>query len=171
MEDDDYKARHFTYYSRIVMIIVTGIELILFIVFIVIGHNIQSIMNKIYKIYLNTDIYDFRFIFDEQTQAIDTCFAFFVIAFAIFLVEFIVNFGCGNKECENGLCNKLFNELNHLLIILIYYPWMCCASIPLGYYISTFKGYNWSYTTIISTISKSNISYVINGYHTGRIRC
>ena len=51
MEDDDYKARHFTYYSRIVMIIVTGIELILFIVFIVIGHNIQSIMNKIYKNY------------------------------------------------------------------------------------------------------------------------
>ena len=51
MEDDDYKTRHFTYYSRIVMIIVTGIELILFIVFIVIGHNIQSIMNKIYKNY------------------------------------------------------------------------------------------------------------------------
>ena len=120
MEDDDYKARHFTYYSRIVMIIVTGIELILFIVFIVIGHNIQSIMNKIYKNYLNTDINDFRFIFDEQTQAIDTCFAFFVIAFAIFLVEFIVNFSCGNKECENGLCNKLFNELNHLLIILTF---------------------------------------------------
>ena len=40
MEDDDYKTRHFTYYSRIVMIIVTGIELILFIVFI--NHSMNS---------------------------------------------------------------------------------------------------------------------------------
>jgi hypothetical protein len=121
MEDDDYKARHFTYYSKIVMMIVTGIELILFIVFIVVVHNVKSIMNKIYKHYIYYDsINDFSFIFDEQTQAIDACFAFFVISFVIFLVEFIVNFSCENKACENGVLNLLFNQLNHILIILTF---------------------------------------------------
>ena len=121
MEDDDYKARHFTYYSKIVMMIVTGIELILFIVFIVVVHNVKSIMNKIYKHYIYYgSINDFSFIFDEQTQAIDACFAFFVISFVIFLVEFIVNFSCENKACENGVLNLLFNQLNHILIILTF---------------------------------------------------
>ena len=134
MEDDDYKTRHFTYYSKIVMMIVTGIQLILFIVFIVVTHNIQSIMNKIYTHYNEylkfndgsgehydfQEINDFRFIFDEQTQAIDACFAFFVISFVIFLVEFIVNFSCENKDCGNGVLNLLFNQLNHILIILTF---------------------------------------------------
>lgn len=135
MEDDDYKTRHFTYYSKIVMMIVTGIELILFIIFIVVIHNVQSIMNKIYNHYNKIieftnefgsldyeyiKINDFRFIFDEQTQAIDACFAFFVISFVIFLVEFIVNFSCENKDCGNGVLNLLFNQLNHILIILTF---------------------------------------------------
>jgi hypothetical protein len=97
MEDDDYKMRHFTYYSRIVMMIVVGIQLILFIVFIVSVHSVRSIMEKIFDhthySFSRLD-YDFTDIYKEQTQAIDTCFAFFTISFALFLIEFIVHFAC-----------------------------------------------------------------------------
>ena len=120
MEDNDFKMKHFTYYSKILMTVVTGIQLILFIVFIVVTHNVKSIMDKIYKHYMHDDIYDFRFIYDEQTQAIDTCFAFFIISFTIFLIEFIVNFCCEKKDCENEVLNTLFNQLNHILIILTF---------------------------------------------------
>ena len=79
--------------------IVVGIQLILFIVFIVSVHNVGSIMNKVYnnnKYYYNNNNYyirnleqfylkDFEFIFEEQKQAIDTCFAFFIISFTIFI--------------------------------------------------------------------------------------
>lgn len=157
MEDDDYRTRPFTYYSKIVMIIVTGIELILFIVFIVVVHNIKSIMYKIYDHYNKyfeisghydeIEIYDFRFIYDEQTQAIDACFAFFVISFFIFLVEFIVNFACEDKDCGNGVLNLLFCELNHFLIILsfiiIQFVYLIsCLIIPIYLdRVRTFKDY------------------------------
>ena len=36
MEDDEYEMKDFTYYARIVMMIVLAIQLILFIVFIVV---------------------------------------------------------------------------------------------------------------------------------------
>ena len=87
MEDDEYKMKHFTYYSKIVMMIVVGIQ----------------------------------FIFEEQNQAIDTCFAFFIISFTIFLIESIVAFSCGGKCSENNeVFIIIFEKMNHILIILTF---------------------------------------------------
>ena len=125
MEDDDYKMRHFTYYSRIVMMIVVGIQLILFIVFIVSVHSVRSIMEKIFDhthySFGRLD-YDFTDIYKEQTQAIDTCFAFFTISFALFLLEFIVHFACEKKydSDDDGFVNVICFKWNHLVIILTF---------------------------------------------------
>lgn len=129
MEDDEYKMKHFTYYSKIVMMIVVGIQFILFIVFIVSVHNVGSIMNNIYNnkepyndYYIrNHYLDDFQFIFEEQNQAIDTCFAFFIISFTIFLIESIVAFSCGGKCSENNeVFIIIFEKMNHILIILTF---------------------------------------------------
>ena len=119
MEEDEYKMKHFTYYSKIVMMIVVGIQLILFIVFIVSVHNVSSIMNKISDNY-KWITFNFTFIYDEQVQAIDTCFSFFIISFTVFLAEFIVNFSCKDNCCGYGICQTIFFELNHILIILTF---------------------------------------------------
>ena len=47
MEDDEYEMKDFTYYARIVMMIVLAIQLILFIVFIVVIYGVQSDMDKL----------------------------------------------------------------------------------------------------------------------------
>ena len=131
MEDDEYKMKHFTYYSKIVMMIVVGIQFILFIVFIVSVHNVGSIMNNIYNnkepdnyyyyYYIRNRLDDFQFIFEEQNQAIDTCFAFFIISFTIFLIESIVAFSCGGKCSENNeVFIIIFEKMNHILIILTF---------------------------------------------------
>ena len=128
MEDDEYKMKHFTYYSKIVMMIVVGIQFILFIVFIVSVHNVGSIMNNIYNnkepdnyYYIRNPLDDFQFIFEEQNQAIDTCFAFFIISFTIFLIESIVAFSCGGKCSENNeVFIIIFEKMNHILIILTF---------------------------------------------------
>ena len=47
MEDDEYEMKDFTYYARIVMMIVLAIQLILFIVFIVVIYGVESDMDKL----------------------------------------------------------------------------------------------------------------------------
>ena len=77
MEDDEYEMKDFTYYARIVMMIVLAIQLILFIVFIVVIYGVESDMDKLIfnlsKIslfrYKNLDEMEDDFIFkSEQKQ-------------------------------------------------------------------------------------------------------
>jgi hypothetical protein len=85
-------------------------------------------MNNIYNnkeldngYYIRNLLVDFQFIFEEQNQAIDTCFAFFIISFTIFLIESIVAFSCGGKCSENNeVFIIIFEKMNHILIILTF---------------------------------------------------
>ena len=146
METRNDYSQDSVYYSRIVMMIIFAVQLILLIVFIVTIHGVDSIMTDIYhdigqckkifdctyneytedydcgyKMYCSSkDVPDFRSIFNEQKQGIDTCFAFFIISFVAFLLEFILHFACENHNYSVSIFNTIFNELNHFMIILTF---------------------------------------------------
>ena len=135
MEDDKYQMKDFTYYSRIVMMIVSAVQLILFVAFVVVSDTIKDDMGKVNKdlelIYdLNNldyffdhyELYeaDFDFIFKEQKSGIDACFAFFFIAFVVFLVEFIMHFACEDCHYKYEWTEKFFRKWNHLITILTF---------------------------------------------------
>ena len=124
-EEVDYEMKDFTYYSRIVMMIIYGIQLILFIVFIVVVYGVESDMGKLdEKIHENIrgiySSFDLTFIFDEQKQGIKTCISFFIIAFVFFLVEFIFHFGCEKHRYDRPFFEKLCRDWNHLITILTF---------------------------------------------------
>lgn len=142
METGNDYSQDSVYYSRIVMMIILSVQLILLIVFIVTIHGVDSIMTDIYhdigscemicpyNDYIcedigywycsRKDVPDFRYIFNEQNQGIDTCFAFFIISFVVFLLEFILYFACKNHNYSVSFFNTIFNELNHFMIILAF---------------------------------------------------
>jgi hypothetical protein len=129
MEDDEYEMKDFTYYARIVMMIVLAIQLILFIVFIVVIYGVESDMDKLIfnlsKIslfrYKNLDEMEDDFIFkSEQKQGIETCISFFIISFVVFLVEFIMHFACEKKKYKYDCSEKLFRNWNHLITMLTF---------------------------------------------------
>ena len=129
MEDDEYEMKDFTYYARIVMMIVLVIQLILFIVFIVVIYGVESDMDKlIFNLsrislfrYKKLDEMEDDFIFkSEQKQGIETCISFFIIAFAVFLVEFIMHFACEKKKYNYNWSENLFRNWNHLITMLTF---------------------------------------------------
>lgn len=125
MEDDEYEMKDFTYYARIVMMIVLAIQLILFIVFIVVIYGVQSDMDKliynlgnsIIKYEEINKVFAFK---SEQKNGIATCLSFFVIAFVVFLVEFIVHFACEKKRYNYDWSENVFRNWNHLITMLTF---------------------------------------------------
>ena len=124
MEDDEYEMKDFTYY-----VIVLVIQLILFIVFIVVIYGVESDMDKlIFNLsrislfrYKKLDEMEDDFIFkSEQKQGIETCISFFIIAFAVFLVEFIMHFACEKKKYNYNWSENLFRNWNHLITMLTF---------------------------------------------------
>ena len=118
-EEKKYQMKDSTYYSRIVMMIVNSIQLILFIVFIVFTHTIRDDMREVNKSVGYSRI-EYDFVFDEQTQGIDTCFAFFIISFVFFLFEFIWDFACKDCDYQYDIFKNIFGDWNHLIIILTF---------------------------------------------------
>ena len=120
MEDDEYEMKDFTYYARIVMMIVLAIQLILFIVFIVVIYGVESDMDKLIdKIDPKKKYFDFGFV-SEQKRGIETSISFFIIAFVVFLVEFIMHFACEKKKYKYDWSEKLFRNWNHLITMLTF---------------------------------------------------
>ena len=120
MEDDEYEMKDFTYYARIVMMIVLAIQLILFIVFIVVIYGVESDMNKLIdKIDPKKKYFDFGFV-PEQKRGIETSISFFIIAFVVFLVEFIMHFACEKKKYKYNWSENLFRNWNHLITMLTF---------------------------------------------------
>ena len=118
-EEKKYQMNDSTYYSRIVMMIVNSIQLILFIVFIVFTHTIRDNMREVNKSVGYSRI-EYDFVFDEQTQGVDTCFAFFIISFVFFLFEFIWHFACKDCDYHYDIFKNIFGDWNHLIIILTF---------------------------------------------------
>ena len=118
-EEKKYQMKDSTYYSRIVMMIVNSIQLILFIVFIVFTHTIRDDMREVNKSVGYSRI-EYDFVFDEQTQGVDTCFAFFIISFVFFLFEFIWDFACKDCDYHYDIFKNIFGDWNHLIIILTF---------------------------------------------------
>ena len=118
-EEKKYQMKDSTYYSRIVMMIVNSIQLILFIVFIVFTHTIRDDMREVNKSVGYSRI-EYDFVFDEQTEGVDTCFAFFIISFVFFLFEFIWHFACKDCDYHYDIFKNIFGDWNHLIIILTF---------------------------------------------------
>ena len=102
----------FSYYVRIVMLIIMLIEFILSIVF-------QGVMREINS-YFHT-----KYItkFDYQYKCISLTFSFFIISLFVFVIEFIVNRTCGKETCENEcheICSNLFFDLNHFILLITF---------------------------------------------------
>ena len=116
MEDSIFQLKDFTYYSRIVMMIILSVQFVLFIIFIVFIHDIKGLMTKVNDnvknnvknnhLY-NEDLYDISDIFHEQTQGIDACISFFIISFVVFLVEFIDTVISGRQQHPTAHINGL----------------------------------------------------------------
>ena len=132
----EYKMKDFTYYSYIVMMIVLSIQLILFIVFIVFAHTVGDEMDDInVKTYSKLKI-NIKFIFKEQKQGIDTCFAFFIISFVIYLIEFVFHFACNGCDYRYATLRTCLSDFNHFIIILTFLVvqflyLICCLIIPI----------------------------------------
>ena len=119
-KNKEYKMKDFTYYSYIVMMIVLSIQLILFIIFIVFAHTVGDEMDDInVKTYSKLKI-GFKFIFKEQKQGIDTCFAFFIISFVIYLIEFVFHFACNGCDYRYATLRTCLSDFNHFIIILTF---------------------------------------------------
>lgn len=145
-EEKKFEIEDPTYYSRIVMMIIMAIQLILFIIFAVLTHTNLDNMEKVYqrndafykieKICCDRYSYSFSyinctcnnyleplnhtFIFKEHVKQMDTCFAFFVISFFFFLIEFIMHFCCETQTFSDGFFKNFFNYWNHLIILLTF---------------------------------------------------
>ena len=113
------EEKKFTYYSRIVMMIVNSIQLILFIIFIVFTHTIRDDMREVNKS-IEYDRIGYDFVFDEQTQGVDTCFAFFIIVFVFFAIEFIWHFACDDCKYTYDIFENLLKNWNELIIIITF---------------------------------------------------
>ena len=142
MEDDKYQMKDFTYYSRIVMMIVSAVQLILFVAIVVVSDIIKDDMGKVNEVFekdyrrAHYKEIDFDFIFSEQKSGIDACFAFFFIAFVVFLVEFIMHFACEDCHYKYEWTEKFFRKWNHLITILTFVIMqflyvVCCLIIPI----------------------------------------
>ena len=123
------KLLDFTYYSRIVMFILSSIQFILFIVFIAVIYDIKYDINENLAHLLsycnNYDrgykegkkiCKDFKSIIGDQGQGIATTFSFFIISYVIFFIECIIHFCCENKTFS-GILDDIFNGLNHFIIL------------------------------------------------------
>ena len=135
-KNKNYKMKDFTYYSYIVMMIVISIQLILFIIFIVFAHTVGDEMNDVNKNAYSTLKIDFDFVFDEQKQGVDTCFAFFIIAFVIYLIEFVFHFACDGCDYRYNTIRTFLSDLNHFIIILTFLVsqflyLICCLIFPI----------------------------------------
>lgn len=132
----DYQIKDFTYYSRIVMMIVNSVQLILFIVFVVFAHSNYDNMAQVQSYLGFYEEDSFTFIFKEQKDGINTCFSFFIIAFVVFLVEFIMHFAFEDCRYKYDCSKYVFRYWNHLIIILTFVIMqflyiVCCLIIPI----------------------------------------
>ncbi len=125
----------FSYYARIVMIIILAIEFILNIVFLVIISDIKdknefddrdnSIIDDLvkyggyYYFFYSDEIENLIFI--EHFNAISAVFSLYLISFFCFIIEFIAYCSCkGDNDCSNG-CEVLFQKLNHIIALITFF--------------------------------------------------
>ena len=171
MEDNVFELKDFTYYSRIVMMIILAVQFVLFIIFIVFIHDVKDLMDKVnnnvshYFYNYDEDIYDISDIFHEQTQGIDACISFFIISFVVFLIEFIAHFGCDYKNYDWFFFNKVFNSWNHLLtllsfIIAQFLYVIACLIIPI--YLEVLLFLLWWFLLMANQLKKNIVNIICN---------
>ena len=123
----------FSYYARIVMIIILSIEFLLNIVFLGVISEIkdahkysdkeENLMNLLREKKRNLDGYNFNLeniIFSDHYEAISAIFSLFFISFFFFVVEFIIFCSCMESDCPD-YCNILGKELNHLITLITFF--------------------------------------------------
>jgi hypothetical protein len=102
----------FSYYVRIVMLIILLIEFILSIVFLGVMKEINSYFHSNYIMY-----------FDYQYKCISLTFSFSIISLFVFVIEYIANRTCGREACEeecSGIISFLFFKLNHFISLITF---------------------------------------------------
>jgi hypothetical protein len=96
----------FSYYARIVMLIILSIEFILSIAFLAVGSKIKEI--------LHSDTIDY----DYQYKSICATFSLFFISIFVFLVEFLAYCTLNRNGCESEYLRFLCKELNHFISLI-----------------------------------------------------
>ena len=144
---DNKNERKFSYYSRIVMMIILSMQFLLNIIFLAV---IIGIKDKYYEILSNSSwinafckIYDCDYdkkeidIFNYHYKGISATFSLFFISFFVFLIQFIAYCSCQNANC-NEYIDKLFKEFNHVSTLVAFF--ICqflyfieCLIIPVYY--------------------------------------
>jgi hypothetical protein len=129
--------KNFSYYARIVMIIILSIEFLLNIVFLAIISDIKDthkftdlekkIMDQFEEYYYYWNFYFGgvsypleNLIFSEHYDAISAIFSLFFISFFFFVVEFIIFCSFMESDCPQ-FCNILGKELNHLMTLITFF--------------------------------------------------
>lgn len=107
---ENNNERKFSYYSRIVILIILSIEFILNITCIAIIGEVKDSTKKL----------DEKDIFKEHYKSISAIFALFFINFAIFLLVFIINCTCQKSDCSQPF-DFLFIDLNHFITLITFF--------------------------------------------------
>ena len=97
----------FSYYARIVMLIIMSIEFILSIAFLAVGNEIKKILNS-----------DYIYNFDYQYDCIWATFSLFFISLFVFIVEFFAYCTLNRNGCENEYLRFFCKELNHFISLI-----------------------------------------------------
>ena len=151
---DNKNERKFSYYSRIVMMIILSMEFLLNIIFLAV---ISEIKEDIRSKLSNYDYYDddYHYYYDYYNnhynnnlkkesdnfyyhlKGISASFSIFFISFFVFLIQFIAYCSCQNANC-NEYIDKLFKEFNHVSSLVSFF--ICqflyfieCLIIPVYY--------------------------------------
>ena len=152
---DNKNGRKFSYYSRIVMMIILSMEFLLNIIFLAVISEIKE--DTISKL-SNYDYYDFDYdynydyyfdynlnlktkkesdIFYYHLEGISASFSIFFISFFVFLIQFIAYCSCQKANC-NEFIDILFKEFNHVSSLITFF--ICqflyfieCLIIPVYY--------------------------------------
>ena len=144
---DNKNERKFSYYSRIVMMIILSMEFLLNIIFLAV---INGIKDKYYEKLSSSSwinafckIYDCDYdkkeidIFNYHYKGISATFSLFFISFFVFLIQFIAYCSCQKANC-NEFVDMLFKEFNHVSSLITFF--ICqflyfieCLIIPVYY--------------------------------------
>ena len=133
---DNNNEQKFTYYSRIVMMIIMTIEFILNLIFLITIIEVKD--NKYekdceeYNTYYDYSSYYRRLygiigtlkaendIFFHHYQGISASFSLFFISYFIFVIEFVTHFICENS-CSYDILELILRKLNHLIVLITFF--------------------------------------------------
>ena len=112
-DNNEKDENKFSYYSRIIMMIILSIEFIFNIIFLSIINDINANVSVSPAVNEN--------IFKMHKHAINTIFSFFFISYFAYFLELMALYGCFIKYYCHKILEIIFKNLNHLIMLVSFF--------------------------------------------------